>query len=147
MHPQYGTDDTYVRSFSAAQTLFGVGNSVYRISNTRIHPRTRTILYAQKGGSVFVRIDVGGHYHIARSPIVGIRRRICIGFAFGYESGSPHFVLRRWMAGAFSLSCVRWTEGLKASPFAKEGRGRSPPRWETAGFNRGALSDGSMRDR
>lgn len=47
-------------------------------------------------------IDVGGHYHIARTSIVVIHRRICIGFTFGQESRSPHFVLRRRMA---SSSC------------------------------------------
>lgn len=58
-------------------------------AETRAHTRAR--------GSIF-GIDVGGHYHIARSPIVEIRRRICIGFTFGQESRSPHFVLRRRIA-------------------------------------------------
>ena len=57
-------------------------------AHARAHTHTRPIF----------GIDVGGHYHIARSPIVEIRRRICIGFAFGQESRSPHFVLRRRMA-------------------------------------------------
>lgn len=34
MCSSYGTDSTYIRSFSVAQTLTGVGNSVQRISNT-----------------------------------------------------------------------------------------------------------------
>lgn len=92
---------------------------------------------------MFVKIDVGGHYHIARSPIVEIRRRICIGFAFGHESGSPHFVLRRWMAEAFSLSCVRCAEGSRVSHLAKEGPGGQrglPPR--RARFSRGISSVG-----
>lgn len=126
MHPHYGTDSTCARSFSAAQTLVGVGNSVHRISNTRIHSRAHTRArhpVCAEGSSVFVRIDVGGHYHIARSPIVRIRRRICIGFAFGYESGSPHFVLRRWMAGVF-LSFLRPASGRAEGIAFRERRSR-----------------------
>lgn len=112
----------YIQSFSVVRILTGVGNSVQRISNTCVLGTHQCI--RGRGSSVCVRqsIDVGGHYHIARSPIVEIRRRICIGFAFGHESGSPHFVLRRWMAEAFSLSCVRCAEGSRVSLLAKEGR-------------------------
>ena len=62
-------------------------------------------------------IDVGGHYHIARLPIVVIHRRICIGFAFGQESRSPHFVLRRRMAGPSCsfLGSVRAEPGVSRS--------------------------------
>jgi len=73
-----------------AQTLIGVSNSVHRISNTSTHPHTHTIRPSTRGRDQCVRQDRRGRTlpYRYRSPIVKIRRRICIGFAFGYESGS-----------------------------------------------------------
>lgn len=76
---------------------------------------------------------MGGHYHIAGPPIVVIRRRICIGFAFGQESRSPHFVLRRRMADS-SCSFPRL---VRAEPGLAEAGPRLPS-------SRSVLEEGSQ---
>ncbi|KAL2715412.1 hypothetical protein V1478_015110, partial [Vespula squamosa] len=72
-----------------------------------------------------------------RSPIVGSRRRICIGFAFGHESGSPYFVLRRRMANGASRREIRPQRGTKGGDKGKhrpqDTRTMESQQWEATG--------------
>ena len=86
---------------------------------------------------------MGGHYHIAIGRPLS---RSGVGFALDSHSATKVdrvLCSTKMDDGTFSLSCVRQAERMKASLFAKEGRGRSPPR-ETAGFNQGILSEDSI---
>lgn len=145
MHPHYGTDSTCTRSFSVPQTLIGVGNSVHRISNTRIHPHTdHSILYARKGavcssGSTWEDITIS----LGR-PLSGS------GVGFALDSHSATKVDRRTLfyedGWRGFLSFLRPASGRAGGIAFRERRSRevAAPMRETAGFNRDILSDGSI---
>ncbi|KAF7395659.1 hypothetical protein HZH68_009709 [Vespula germanica] len=111
------------------------------LGSTGIRPVTITMLRTAccivlegggTSGSTWENITIS-----PRSPIVGSRRRICIGFAFGHESGSPYFVLRRRMANGANRREIRPQRGTKGGDKGKhrpqDTRTMESQQWEATG--------------